>query len=154
MSLRVFCPRAHMCATPGNRCIGCIFHPGSGPRGWGPTGRVPGFAITVPLVRPRRAEARCSVPGPHPAEKGAVITRPRGAPHTHTHTRAFHPGPRPSPTQTLITISRPVISLGPGGPGGRTENPRWGGGGVTRHRLYSDAQQRSRVQGKPEIRTD
>lgn len=68
--------------------------------------------------------------------------------------RAFHPGPRPSPTQTLITISRPVISLGPGGPGGRTENRGWGGGGVTPRRLYSDAQQRSGVQGKPEIRTD
>lgn len=72
-------------------------------------------SITVPLVRLRRAETRCSVPGPRPAEKGAVITRPRGAP-----PRAFHPGPRPFPTQTLITVSRPVISLGPRGPGGWT----------------------------------
>lgn len=75
----------------------------------------------VPLVRSRQAEARCSVPGPRPAEKGAVITRPRGAPHT----RAFHPRPRPSATQTLITISRPVISLGPGEPGGRMGSRGW-----------------------------
>lgn len=109
MSLRVFCPRAHMCATPGNRCIGCIFHPGSGPRGWGPTGRVPGFAITVPLVRPRRAEARCSVPGPHPAEKGAVITRPRGAPHTHTR-EPFIPGhARPQPRRLLPSPARSLV---------------------------------------------
>lgn len=88
-----------------------------------------------PTVHPRRAEARCRVPGPRQAEKGAVITRPQGAPHT----SAFHPGPRPSPTQTLITASRPVISSGRG----RT----WqgvGGRGAP-HRLHSNTQEPSSV---------
>lgn len=90
----------------------------------------PGFAITVTLVHPRRAEARCSGPGPRPAKKGAVITWPRGAPHT----RAFHPGPRPARPQPRRSLQPPARSLARVG-GGLGE----GGRGAPPH-LQSDAQ--------------
>lgn len=81
---------------------------------WGQLGGFQALPSRSHLCAP--AGQRPGVPGPRPAEKGAVITRPRGAPPP----RAFHPGPRPFPTQTLIIASCLVISLGPGGPGGQT----------------------------------
>lgn len=100
---------------------------------------------------PGRGQVQC--PQPPPGREGGGNYPASGCPPTHARLSSRATPVRPSPTQTLITISRPVISLGPGGPGGRAENPGWRGGGDTPHRLYSDAQQRSGVQGKPEIRT-